>query len=66
MLGGKMNKKEMKTYEVIVDVVESHKLIIKAKTKEQAEELAEINGCDGEPHYTEVNIISTSEVSDVS
>ena len=61
-----MNKKEMKTYEVIVDVVESHKLIIKAKTKEQAEELAEINGGDGEPHYTEVNIISTSEVSDVS
>ena len=32
----------------------------------KAEELAEINGCDGEPHYTEVNIISTSEVSDVS
>ena len=27
-----MNKKEMKTYEVIVDVVESHKLIIKAKS----------------------------------
>ena len=54
----------MKTYEVIVDVVESHRLIIKAKTKDEAEELAEINGCDGEPHYTEVNIISTEEVSD--
>ena len=54
----------MKTYEVIVDVVESHRLIIKAKTKDEAEKLAEINGCDGEPHYTEVNIISTEEVSD--
>jgi len=53
----------MKTYEVIVDVVESHRLIIKAKTKDEAEELAEINGCDGEPHYVEVNIISTEEVS---
>ena len=60
-----MSKKEMKTYEVIVDVVESHRLIIKAKTKDEAEKLAEINGCDGEPHYTEVNIISTEEVSDV-
>ena len=53
-----------KTYEVIVDVVESHVLTIKAKTKDQAEELAEINGCDGEPHYTEVNIISTMEIKD--
>tara|TARA_B100000965_G_C19113861_1_gene550250 strand:- start:234 stop:410 length:177 start_codon:yes stop_codon:yes gene_type:complete len=52
-----------KTYEVIVDVVESHVLTIKANTKDQAEKLAEINGCDGEPHYTEVNIISTKELN---
>ena len=54
----------MKTYKVIVDVVESHVLTIKANTKDEAEELAEIDGCDGEPHYVEVNIISTEEVSD--
>jgi len=55
----------MKTYEVIVDVVESHVLTIKANTKDEAEELAEADGCDGEPHHVEVNIISTKEVSDV-
>ena len=52
-----------KTYEVIVDVVESHVLTIKANTKDEAEELAEADGCDGEPHYVEVNIISTKELN---
>jgi hypothetical protein len=54
----------MKTYEVIVDVVESHVLTIKANTKDEAEELAEGHGCDDVPHHTEVNIISTEELSD--
>ena len=54
----------MKTYEVIVDVVESHVLTIKANTKDEAEELAEGHGCDDVPHHVEVNIISTEEVTD--
>ena len=52
-----------KTYEVIVDVVESHVLTIKANTKDEAEELAEGHGCDDVPHHTEVNIISTKELN---
>ena len=50
-------------YEVIVDVVESHVLTIEAKDQYEAEELAENDGCDNEPHYTEVKVISIKEKS---
>ena len=51
----------MKKYEVIVDVVESHVLTIEAKDQYEAEELAESDGCDAEPHHTEVKVISIKE-----
>ena len=54
----------MKKYEVIVDVVESHVLTIEAKDQYEAEELAENDGCDNEPHYTEVKVISIKEKKD--
>jgi hypothetical protein len=52
----------MRTFEIIVDVVESHVLTIKANTKDKAEELAEIDGCEGEPDHTEVKVRSTKEL----
>ena len=54
----------MKKYEVIVDVVESHVLTIEAENEYAAEKLAENNGCDNEPHYTEVKVISIKENKD--
>ena len=54
----------MKKYEVIVDVVESHVLTIEAKDQYEAEELAENNNYDNEPHYTEVKVISIKEKKD--
>ena len=53
----------MKKYEFKVDVVESHVLTIEAKDQYEAEELAENDGCDNEPHYTEVKVISIKEKS---
>ena len=54
----------MKKYEVLVDVVESHVLTITAKDEYEAENLAESDGCDNEPHHTEVKVVSIKEVSD--
>jgi hypothetical protein len=54
----------MKKYEVIVDVVESHVLTIEAKDQYEAEDLAKSNGCEAEPHYTEVKVISIKEKKD--
>ena len=54
----------MKKYEVIVDVVESHVLTITAKDEYEAEDLAKSDGCDNEPHYTEVKVVSIKEVKD--
>ena len=54
----------MKKYEVLVDIVESHVLTIEAKDEYEAEDLAESDGCDNEPHYTEVRVASIKEVND--
>ena len=54
----------MKKYEVLVDVVESHVLTIIAKDEYEAENLAESDGCDNEPHHTEVKVVSIKEVND--
>tara|TARA_R100000231_G_C5305863_1_gene158968 strand:- start:275 stop:442 length:168 start_codon:yes stop_codon:yes gene_type:complete len=54
----------MKKYEVLVDVVESHVLTITAKDEFQAEDLAESDGCDNEPHHTEVKVVSIKQVND--
>ena len=56
----------MKKYEVLVDIVESHVLTIEAKDEFEAEDLAESDGCDNEPHNTEVKVVSIKEVNDVN
>ena len=56
----------MKKYEVLVDIVESHVLTIEAKEEFEAEDLAESDGCDNEPHNTEVKVVSIKEVNDVN
>ena len=53
----------MKKYEVLVDVVESHVLTITAKDECEAEDLAKSDGCDNEPHYTEVRVVSIKEAN---
>ena len=53
----------MKKFEILVDVVESHVLTITAKDEYEAENLAESDGCDNEPHHTEVKVVSIKEVS---
>tara|TARA_Y100000114_G_C11491156_1_gene199913 strand:- start:273 stop:446 length:174 start_codon:yes stop_codon:yes gene_type:complete len=53
----------MKKYEVLVDVVKSHVLTITAKDEYKAENLAESDGCDNEPHHTEVKVVSIKEVN---
>ena len=54
----------MKKYEVLVHIVESHVLTIEAKDEDEAEDLAESDGCDNEPHHTEVKVVSIKEVND--
>ena len=53
----------MKKYEVLVDIVESHVLTIEAEDEFEAEDLAESDGCDNEPHHTEVKVVSIKEVN---
>tara|TARA_R100001509_G_scaffold5686_1_gene3390 strand:- start:443 stop:619 length:177 start_codon:yes stop_codon:yes gene_type:complete len=54
----------MKKYEVLVDIVESHVLTIEAIDEFEAEDVAESDGCDNEPHNTEVKVVSIKEVND--
>ena len=56
----------MKKYEVLVDIVESHVLTIEDIDEHEAEDLAESDGCDNEPHNTEVKVVSIKEVNDVN
>jgi len=56
----------IKTYKVIFDETKTYEIEVKAKSKQNAREIASHMVRDAEPSYTEWQHYSTKEIEDVS